>query len=231
MIRSTKVKRTSKITRNTRDSKATQAEILDAAVEEFARHGLANARIEEIAAHTGVTKAMIYYYFNSKEGLYQAVLEQGFKTYFRPLQELSLESLPPKTALEQFVRCLLSNLVSNPNWPLIMCYEALQNQGEYYKCANIQSIDAQLIEILERGVADGSFRPLEPRFTGTDIMGICVFYFLGREGIKHLFPGKRMLSKQMLELHVQQALDLILAGVLHTNTLSATVHYSDPVNS
>jgi hypothetical protein len=44
-------------------------------------------------------------------------------------------------------------------------------------------------------------------------MGICVFYFLGREGIKHLFPGKRMLSKQMLQLHVQQAIDLILAGV------------------
>jgi TetR/AcrR family transcriptional regulator len=156
---------------------------------------------------------MIYYYFNSKEGLYEAVLERGFNRYFRPLQELALDDLPAKTALEQFVRCLLETLIKNPNWPLIMCYEALQNQGEYYKRANIQSIDAQLIAILERGVADGSFRPLEPRLTGTDIMGICVFYFLGREGIKHLFPGKRMLSKQMLQLHVQQAIDLILAGV------------------
>lgn len=213
MVRSNKVKHTSKVARSTRDPVATKTEILDAAVEEFARHGLANARIEEIAAGTGVTKAMIYYYFNSKEGLYQAVLERGFNTYFRPLQELSLDDLPARTALEEFVRSLLSTLIKNPNWPLIMCYEALQNQGEYYKRANIQSIDAQLIAILERGVADGSFRPLEPRFTGTDIMGICVFYFLGREGIKHLFPGKQMLSKQMLELHVQQALDLILAGV------------------
>lgn len=216
MVRSTKVKGASKVPRNTRNSEATQAEILNAAVEEFARHGLANARIEEIAAHTGVTKAMVYYYFNSKEGLYQAVLERGFNTYFRPLQELSLDQLPPKTALEQFVRCLLSNLVSNPNWPLIMSYEALQNQGEYYKRANIGSIDTQLITILERGVADGSFRSLDPRFTANDIIGICVFYFIGREGMQHLFPGKRMLGKQMLELHVQQALDLILAGVQRT---------------
>lgn len=216
MVAKTKVKRTSKVTRSTRDPEATKTEILDAAVEEFARHGLANARIEEIADHTGVTKAMIYYYFNSKEGLYQAVLERGFNMYFRPLQELALNDLPPLTALEEYVRCLLSTLIKNPNWPLIMCYEALQNQGEYYKRANIQSIDAQLIAILERGVVDGSFRPLEPRFTGTNIMGICVFYFLGREGIKHLFPGKRMLSKQMLELHVQQALGLILAGVQRT---------------
>ena len=159
---------------------------------------------------------MIYYYFSNKEGLYEAVLERGFNRYFRPLQELELDSLPPLSALEQFLRCLLSTLISNPHWPLIMCYEALQNQGEYYKRANIGSIDAQLIAILERGVADGSFRSLEPRFTGTDIMGICVFYFLGREGIKHLFPGQRMLSKSMLELHVQQAIDLILAGVQPT---------------
>ena len=211
MARSTR--RSSKASRSTRDPEATQAEILDAAVEEFARHGLANARIEAIASNTGVTKAMIYYYFSNKEGLYEAVLEQGFNRYFRPLQELALDDLPPLTALEQFLRCLLSTLINNPNWPLIMCYEALQNQGEYYKRANIGSIDAKLIAILERGVADGSFRSLDPRFTGIDIMGICVFYFLGREGIKHLFPGQQMLSKLMLELHVQQAIDLILAGV------------------
>ena len=60
MARPTKVKRSSKDVRSPRDSAATQAEILDAAVEEFARHGLANARIEAIAANTGVTKAMIY---------------------------------------------------------------------------------------------------------------------------------------------------------------------------
>lgn len=198
-----------------RDSEATQAEILNAAVEEFALHGLANARIETIAANTGVTKAMIYYYFNSKEGLYLAVLEQGFNSYMRPLQELSLDSLSPKTALEQFVGCLLSNLVKNPNWPLIMCYEALQNQGEYYKQINIHSIDEILITILERGVADNTFRSLEPRMTANNIIGICVFYFLSREGLKHLFPGKKMFGKQMLELHVQQSIELIMAGVRH----------------
>ena len=197
-----------------RDSEATKAEILDAAVEEFALQGLNNARIETIAANTGVTKAMIYYYFKSKEGLYVAVLERGFNSYMRPLQELSLDNLSPKNALEKYVRCLLANLAKNPNWPLIMCYEALQNQGKYYKQIDIHSIDEILIAILKRGVADKSFRSLEPRMTANDIIGICVFYFLSREGLGHLFPGKRMLGKQMLELHTQQSIELIMAGVL-----------------
>ncbi|VEP13536.1 Transcriptional regulator [Hyella patelloides LEGE 07179] len=214
MADSDKNNSSSKKTVRSRDSEATQVEILDAAVEEFALHGLANARIETIAANTGVTKAMIYYYFKSKKGLYIAVLERGFNTYMRPLQELSLDSLTPENALEQYVRCLLANLVKNPNWPMIMCYEALQNQGKYYEQINIHSIDEILIAILERGVADNSFRSLEPKMTANDIIGICVFYFLSREGLKHLFPGKRMLGKQMLELHTQQSIELIMAGVL-----------------
>ncbi len=213
MTDSTKNNSSSKKRVRSRDSKATQTEILDAAVEEFALHGLKNAHIETIAANTGVTKAMIYYYFKSKEGLYLAVLERGFNVYMRPLQELSLSCLPPLTALEKFVSCLLSTLATNPNWPLIMCYEALQNQGEYYKQVNIHSIDEILITILERGVADKTFRCLEPRMTANDIIGICVFYFLSREGLSHLFPGERMLGKQMLELHIQQSIELIMAGV------------------
>ena len=213
MADSKKKKASSKKSVRSRDSEATQTEILDAAVEEFALQGLNNARIETIAANTGVTKAMIYYYFKSKEGLYIAVLERGFNSYMRPLQELSLDNLSPEKALERYVRCLLANLVKDPNWPLIMCYEALQNQGKYYKQINVHSIDEILIAILKRGVADNSFRSLEPRMTANDIIGICVFYFLSREGLKHLFPSKQMLGKQMLELHIQQSIELIMAGV------------------
>lgn len=215
MADSKKKKTSAKKSVRSRDSEATQTEIVDAAVEEFALHGLADARIETIADNTGVTKAMIYYYFKSKEGLYITVLERGFNRYMRPLQELSLDSLSPENALEQYVRCLLSNLAKNPNWPLIMCYEALQNQGKYYKQINIHNIDEILIAILERGIADNSFRSLEPRMTANNIIGVCVFYFLSREGLGHLFPGQQMLGKQMLELHIQQSIELIMAGVGH----------------
>lgn len=49
--------------------------ILDAALSEFAVHGLAGARTESIAAAAGVNKALLYYYFDSKENLYLAALE------------------------------------------------------------------------------------------------------------------------------------------------------------
>src|SRR5215469_7743658 len=56
-------------------SAETRQRILDAALREFAAHGLAGARTETIAAAAGVNKALLYYYFDSKDALYQAALE------------------------------------------------------------------------------------------------------------------------------------------------------------
>src|SRR5580658_5436640 len=56
-------------------SAETRARILDAALTEFAAHGLAGARTEPIAVAAGVNKALLYYYFESKEKLYSAALE------------------------------------------------------------------------------------------------------------------------------------------------------------
>jgi TetR/AcrR family transcriptional regulator len=56
-------------------SAETRSRILDAALSEFAANGLAGARTEQIAAAAGVNKALIYYYFESKEKLYSAALE------------------------------------------------------------------------------------------------------------------------------------------------------------
>jgi TetR/AcrR family transcriptional regulator len=59
----------------TERSAETRARILDAALSEFAAHGLAGARTERIAEAAGVNKALLYYYFEGKEKLYIAALE------------------------------------------------------------------------------------------------------------------------------------------------------------
>jgi AcrR family transcriptional regulator len=58
-----------------RDSQATRRRILEAAVAEFSRYGLAGSRVDRIALASGSNKAMIYTYFGDKEGLLNAVAE------------------------------------------------------------------------------------------------------------------------------------------------------------
>lgn len=196
-----------------RDAEATQAVILTAAEEEFAQHGFTAARTEAIAAKTGVAKSMIYYYFKDKEGLYRAVLEQSHADLVQTLETLELEHLSPDIALENFLKALLDCVSCNPKLPTIMLLEAVQNQGKYYKHSDSVSIDAALIVILEKGVSAGVFRQLDPFQSAINIMGTCLFYFIGAGNIQQFPQGKRLLSKAMLKQHTQEAIALILAGV------------------
>lgn len=211
--RSSKLGRSSRATRQVRDPQATRAAILEAAAEEFAEHGLASARTEDIAERTGLSKAIIYYYFESKEELYQAVLEQLFTDRLRQNEQMNFQDLPPAEALETYVRQVLTQTSANPKLPAILLLEAIQNKGKYYSQAVRGVPYSELITILERGMTEGVFRPLDAQHTAVNIMGTCIFYFGAHENIKPLWPGKRMLSKPMLEQHAQQALDFILAGV------------------
>ena len=58
-----------------RDPVATRKKLLTAARLEFARHGFAGARVDEIAERAGVNKQLVYHYFGDKDALYLAVLE------------------------------------------------------------------------------------------------------------------------------------------------------------
>ena len=196
-----------------RDAELTQRAILEAAEEEFAKHGLQGARTDAIAAKTGVTKAMIYYYFNGKEALYKTVLDRCFQDYVRVWQQLQLDQLPPDVALERFIRRSIEVQAKSPHLSYILFHEAIQNQGKYYRNISGNQFYEVLTRILKRGMADKLFRDLSPEHTAINIVGTCVFYFIAHENIKHLWTGESMMSQASIQKHIQEVTDLVLAGV------------------
>jgi len=84
-----------------RDKERTRQEILDVAIREFARNGYSGARVDEIAARTRTTKRMIYYYFDGKEQLYIAALEQAYSTVRAAERQLDVEHLDPVAAIRR----------------------------------------------------------------------------------------------------------------------------------
>lgn len=214
----TKAEKT-KNTKPIRDAQATQAVILSAAEEEFAQQGFRAARTETIAAKTGVAKSMIYYYFKDKEGLYQEVLKRSHTELLQTVEKLKLEHLSPEVALEEFLKALLDCVSRNPKLPTIMFHEAVQNQGKYYKNTSSVSIDITLVKILEKGVSTGVFRQLDPFHSAINIMGTCLYYFIGTGNIQQFSQEKQLLSKAMLKQHTQEAIVFILRGVQNPDSV------------
>ena len=106
-----------------------RAAILQAAVREFSREGVAGARTDAIARAAGVNKALLYYYFKDKETLYGAVLDQVFGGSERRASSRRLSSdLPPREKLLAYVGAHFDYIASHPLYPRI-------TQGEMMRAA------------------------------------------------------------------------------------------------
>ncbi len=71
-----------------------------------------------------------------------------------------------------------------------------------------------MTQILERGIAEGTFRQIDPFLTTVNILGVCTFYFNAYENLKYVDPKRQLLSPEMIEKQTQAALDLIMAGLM-----------------
>lgn len=204
-----------------RDAEATQQQILDAAELEFARHGLYGARLSTIAKAAGVTTAMIHYYFKNKEGLYKAVLQRPATELATELAELNLDELPPQEALEVMIRAAIAFESLHPHRQMLWFQEANQNRGEYFKLSqqHFTNVHAYLHRILERGVVEGSFRPLDPQLTTLHIISVCIFYFIVHDNWRHLAPERDRLSPDVVEKHTEAAIEFVLAGLKKTSKI------------
>lgn len=86
-----------------RDPQRTKARILAAATTEFARNGLGGARVDRIAARARSNERMLYYYFDSKDKLFVAVLEEAYLAFWRAEAKLTLDHLDPVAGISRLV--------------------------------------------------------------------------------------------------------------------------------
>jgi TetR/AcrR family transcriptional regulator len=162
----------------------TRARILDAAVRQFSENGLAGARTEQIAEEAGVNKALLYYYFKSKEDLYAAALE----SVFEGVRTASIAVLQAEvSAGERFVQIVLDNFdrsYSHPSMRTLMQQEMVRlHQGEENRMAQMaerffRPMWVRVQEVLEEGIASGELIPVEPQQIRYAALGANVFYFL-----------------------------------------------------
>src|SRR5262245_40723125 len=99
-----------------RDADRSQQAILAAARDEFHEHGLGGARVERIAERAAVDKTLLYYYFDNKDRLFQAVLEDAYRGIREAEQKLHLAALPPVDALRALTTFTWNYYLEHPEF-------------------------------------------------------------------------------------------------------------------
>jgi len=167
-------------------------DIVEVAMREFADKGLAGARIDEIAAATRTSKRMIYYYFESKEGLYVAVLEEAYRRMRAIESELHLEDLAPEDALRRLVGFTVDYQLAHPEFIRLVMTENI-HRGQYLaRSKAIHKLNVPAIEglrrVYERGLQAGVFRSgIDPVDLHMSISALSVFNVANRHTFSLIF--------------------------------------------
>ena len=203
------------------DAERTRREILAAARQEFAEHGLSGARVDAIAARMKTNKRMIYYYFGSKEGLYLAALEQVYSDIRRMEQELDLEQLTPSDAVRRLIEFTFDYQEAHPDFIRMVSIENIHNGRHLAKSARLRELNTsvieQLDEILQRGRLAGAFRSdIGPIDLHMLISAFCFFRVSNRHTFGALF-GRDLAAPELRKRHKRMIGDAIL-GLLESGT-------------
>jgi TetR/AcrR family transcriptional regulator len=185
----------------------TRAAILRAALEEFMHEGPAGARTEEIARRAGVNKALLYYYFKDKEGLYTAALEQVLSGLVsRVMTVLDRTDLSPRERMLLYVETHFDYIARAPGYTRLVQREFMRSTGRtlsppasrlFERLA--QPMYMRLVQLVEEGIGRGEFREVGPHQAIASILGTIIFYFISIPALRLMTPQDPLSSTGIAE--------------------------------
>lgn len=183
------------------DPERTKSDILAVASRHFADHGFSGGRVDDIAKETNTSKRMIYYYFGSKDGLYEAVLERAYLDMRRIELEIDIERMDPLLALRQIVEFTFDHQYRNPWFARLVAIENIHHAAHLKQIPGIrehnESVLFQLEKLIRIGEERGVFRKgLKAVDMHWMISAFAVFNVVNNCTFSFLFPVDETVERQ-----------------------------------
>ncbi len=154
--------------------------ILDAAVRVFARRGYHTSRVGDIAEEAGVAHGLLYHYFDSKQEVLETIFRENWRNLIDAFQRVAESDASPLDQLTGIAKILLRSWRNDPDLVRVMVREVARSPHLQAQVEEIQGAFELIQRVIERGQADGSFRPeLDP------LLATWIFY----GGLEELLTG------------------------------------------
>jgi AcrR family transcriptional regulator len=189
-----------------RNAERTKARIFKAATNIFAKKGFDGARVDAIAAAAKVNKQLLYHHFDSKDGLFTAVLERAYLSIRSQEAALELDSLRADEAILKLVEFTWRYYLANPDFIRLLNSENQLEARHLKHSSRTLEINASHIAIaknlLARGRREQSIRrDLDVMQLNVNIAALGFFYLMNRHTLSTVFKcdlgSKRMLERRL----------------------------------
>ncbi len=161
-----------------RRSEGTRQALLEAGERLFAELGFDGATVDQIVREAGVNKAMVSYHFGGKEGLYAAILLEGFAPLRERVVALRSSRAVALERLRAWIRIFAEAVAARPRLPALIVREVIDGgeRLERHGISYIHELLAAVHEIIAAGVRSGEFRAVDPFLTHLTMVGALQFF-------------------------------------------------------
>lgn len=167
----------------------TERKILDAAQAVFLKKGLAGARMQEIADAASINKALLHYYFRSKDKLFMEIVKSHIGDFFPKIFYIWMEDLDFDKKVKKFVSEYISFFINNPDLPWFFINVVHQNPEmilSIIKIANIPNMD-NLQKQLNAEAGKGVIKKVEAHNFLLTLISLCIFPLIASPLLKLTF--------------------------------------------
>ncbi|MDQ2177336.1 TetR/AcrR family transcriptional regulator [Marinifilum sp. D714] len=193
----------------------TQELILKTAKDIFAQKGYAGARMQEIADAAGINKALLHYYYRSKEKLFDQVFEEAFKKLAGPLATFLADDSELFQKIRNICKHYNNVLMEYPFLPNFILNEVNTDPTRILKLINVEGVmlgKEKTLAQISKAVEDGVIREIDPRELILNIISLSIFPFAGKPIASELLY-KNVDYNKILNTRADKVSDFIIQSI------------------
>lgn len=194
----------------------TEDKIVEAAKTVFVQKGMDGARMQHIADEAGINKALLHYYFRTKDKLFEKVFAILFKDIFFIFERAVSEETSFEEFLEGFIRQYIKMFKGRPYIPQFVIHELNRNPERIVEQMHNSKFDKQkLFDLINKAVEEKVIRPIQPVHLITNILSLCIFPFIAKPIITGFaLDGNKTKYKQYIDERPDEVVAFVKQAVL-----------------
>lgn len=169
--------------------KSTEEKIFAAAKKIFITKGMAGARMQDIADEAGINKALLHYYFRSKDKLFEMIFIEASQKFFPKISFIFESDMPLFEKIEHICDAYITTMSENPYLPLFVLNEISRDPENFLdKIWNKQGFPKpqKFLEQIEKEVKKGIIKKISPLHLLINLISLCIFPFVGKAMIQSI---------------------------------------------
>jgi TetR/AcrR family transcriptional regulator len=195
----------------------TEVRILKAATEVFRARGRDGARMQEIADAAGINKAMLHYYFRSKDLLFERIFRESAAMFFLRIREVMANEEDLREKIRKLCGAYIDMGISEPFIPVFIIGEINRNPEAFirkmFELHGIRTEFQKFKKAIETDIEQGGILPVDPIQLLMNMLSLCIFPAIARPMLQYNLAMSDKDFRQAMEDRKSIVPDLIIRSI------------------